>query len=226
MRLSDVSRRRAGKTSAVRARRTERARVYVCVCALASAAAAAVVRATAAAVAASCVGVAARLRRYAAKMSWSRGHIAVPVGSVCRPPRAVLFYGRCAPRRYRGRVFPLRKSARYTARRFPYVRISAPASAPSALSSLGRSSHPRRRRRRRRLRRRSDGRVYGFPSILPLFLFFRFSFSRPSRSRPSAFFPLPTPPAHNALHGFSVSFHTVFAPDATRYYYNIIITII
>lgn len=199
MRLSDVSRRRAGKTSAVRARRTERARVYVCarVCiALAAAAATAARAVRAAAVAASCVGVAARLRRYAAKMSWSRGHIAVPVGSVCWPPRAVLFYGR-ARRGAIGVGFSLLGRARGTPPDVFLTYVFLRRRPPLALSLLSVA------RPTPAAATAADEEAIGgvvFPPFYPYSYFFGFRFPAPAtpprHSPPGAFFPLPAPTAH------------------------------
>lgn len=149
----------------------------VCVC-VALAAAAAV---------ASCVGVAARLRRYAAKMSWSRGHIAVLVRGVRRPPRSVLFYGR----RDRGRVFPLRKRGTSPRRAAPDVFLTClflrrRVRRPLALS-LTCSSHSLRRppaRPPHTHRRPRPPPAAGRPGVFPPFLrysyFFIFPFFIPS----------------------------------------------
>lgn len=119
------------------------------------------------------------------------------------------------------------RAPRYTAalrraRRFPYVLISAPASAPSALSFLLLSlrphtvrrhpSHPSRRPRHEGVFPPRSFRAYSyfrlFPSRAPFF---------PNRVRTTA---LP----HRRSVAFFVSFHIVFAPDNTKPYHTIIYT--
>lgn len=137
--------------------------------------------------AASCVGVAARLRRYAAKMSWSRGHIAVPVGSVCRPPRVVLFYG-CARRGAVGVGFSLLGRARGTPPDVFLTCVFLRRRPPLALSLLSVA----------RPTPAADGEeaIGGvvFPPFYPYSYFFVFRFPAPVAADPAPFFHSPHRP--------------------------------
>lgn len=201
MRLSDVSRRRAGKTSAVRARRT----VRVCVCSTRGGGGGGSSKSGGG-------GGGGVLCRRRGATEEIRGQDVLESRTYRRPCRWRVPAATIRPflrRAAMGVGFSLLgSSAPRRARRFPYVRISAPASAPSALFSplAPQAAH----RRPRADPSAEDARVFFLRSSLVL-IFFPFHpffpnrlFSLPRRRTPS-----------RAAVSF-VSFHTGFVPVSTH----------